>query len=87
MFLHLGFDVVVPIEDIVVIIGWAPKGTEKNKINKKFFRKEEKEGHIITIVEEKIKSLVITNKERHYLSPISKQTLAKRSIKKVFTGG
>ncbi|QEK10887.1 DUF370 domain-containing protein [Crassaminicella thermophila] len=90
MFLHLGKDVVVPIENIVAIIDSA--SIEKSKDSKEFFRIAEEEGFVEKISDEKIKSCIIAEfvekngkptkkvvKTVIYYSPISSVTLQKRA--------
>jgi len=81
MFLHIGTDVLIRTSEIIAII--ASKGlNEKNKTNKRFLKEIMNEGEIIDIsnLETKnSKSIVLVNKNQVYISPISPQTLYKRS--------
>lgn len=77
MFLHLGGDTVVLKNDIIAIMDYK-KGF--SVINKEFIKIAEEEGFIETISETgKEKSYVITT-EKIYISPISCNTLKKRSV-------
>lgn len=76
MFLHLGGDVMVLKKDIIAILDIK---TKQSGATKEFLEIAKDEEFIKTIyAEEKEKSFVITNKEI-YLSPISCNTLKKRS--------
>ncbi|WP_053955130.1 extracellular matrix regulator RemB [Inediibacterium massiliense] len=90
MFLHLGKDIVIPIQNIISIID--ADSIQKSKYSKEFFKTAEEEGFVIKISDEKIKSYVITEevqikrkgmekivKTIIYYSPISSITLQKRS--------
>lgn len=89
MFLHLGGDVVVPLENIIGIID--VNSIAKSKDSKAFFKIAEEEGFIYKISEEEPKSYIITEKVIKkkkgvekiiktviYSSPISSVTLQKR---------
>ncbi len=78
MFLHLGRNVVVPLEEIVAIIDMASALT--SKITREFVNAAQEEGFIkeINSSELKPKSIVITGKDI-YFSPISSTTLCKRA--------
>lgn len=90
MFLHLGKDFVVPIKDIIAIID--AETALKSKDTKDFFQIAKEEGFIYSIVNEGIKSYVITEKVQKdkvngsdirtsiiYTSNISSATLSKRA--------
>lgn len=87
MYLHIGANIVIPLNDVVAIFEWSQKAKEKNKKNISFFKIASINGQVETIVDGKIKSLIVTSKEKLYLSPISKQTLSKRCIQNVIMGG
>ena len=87
MYLHIGANMVIPLKDVVAIFEWSQKAKEKNKKNIRFFKIASKNGEVVTVTEGKIKSLIVTTKEKLYLSPISKQTLSKRCIRNVIMGG
>ena len=83
MYLHIGSDVLLSTSDIIAIIGY--KGDEdNNKLNKSFLQQVYKEGEVINIsnlATENAKSMVLVNNNLIYISPISPQTLYKRSKK------
>jgi len=79
MFLHLGGDKIVPKKNIIVILDYK-KGT--SSINREFIQIAKDEGFIENISDQdKEKSYVIT-KDKIYISPISCNTLKKRSREK-----
>lgn len=76
MFLHLGGDKIVPKKDIVAILDYK-KG--HSAINREFIQIARDEGFVENIsAPDKEKSYVITT-EKIYISPISCNTLKKRS--------
>ncbi len=90
MFLHLGKDIVIPIKDIIAIID--ANTAFKSADTKEFFQIAKEEGFIHNIVDEGIKSYIITEKVEKdksnlsdirtsiiYSSNISSTTLAKRA--------
>jgi len=90
MFLHLGGDVVVPLENIILIIDVS--SVSKSKDSKAFFQIAEEEGFVYKISKEEPKSCIITEKIEIknkgaekivktiiYYSPISTVTLHKRA--------
>lgn len=90
MFLHLGKDFVIPIKDIISIID--AETSLKSKDTKNFFEIAKEEGFIYNIVDEGIKSYIITEKVEKdkrnssdvrksiiYTSNISSATLSKRA--------
>jgi regulator of extracellular matrix RemA (YlzA/DUF370 family) len=81
MFLHIGTNVMIRTNEMIAIID--RKGNDdKNKINKKFLEKIKDIGEIIDISDletENAKSMVLVNNNVIYFSPISPQTLYKRS--------
>jgi len=83
MFLHIGTNVLIRTTEMIAIID--RKGLkEMNKTNKKFMETVIKEGEVIDIsdsVSENAKTLVLVNGNKIYISPISSQTLYKRSKK------
>ncbi len=80
MFLHLGSDKIVPKKDIIVILDYK-KGN--SAITKEFIQIARDDGFVETIAEpEKEKSYVITT-EKIYVSPISCNTLKKRSRERI----
>lgn len=79
MFLHLGNDIVVQLNDIIAIMDMET--TTVSKITREFLTIAEEEGFIINISEGLPKSYVITEvnkKSKIYISPISSVTLLKR---------
>lgn len=90
MFLHLGKNFVVPIKDIIAIID--AETALKSQDTKDFFEIANEEGFIYNIVNEGIKSYIITEKVEKdkiygssirksiiYTSNISSTTLSKRA--------
>lgn len=81
MYLHIGSDKLIRIEEIIAIINY--KGAkDKNIINKRFLKQVKKNGALIDISNietNNAKSLVFVNNNKVYISPISPQTLYKRS--------
>lgn len=80
MFLHLGENIVVPVKDIIGIFDFDRTMYSTDTIQ--FLRMAEEDGFVIRITEEKPKSFVIAEvdkKSRIFLSPISSNTLAKRT--------
>lgn len=89
MFLHLGKDYVIPLKEVIAIID--AKSGLKSKISKEFFKTAGEEGFINSIVDEDIKSYIITERVEKdkqtgqkirnsiiYSSNISSNTLLKR---------
>lgn len=74
MFLHLGSDVVVPLNEVISIINLDK---DYSPLNQEFLKTAEEEGFVIQLSEEPI-SCVISAKHI-YLSPISVRTLSKRA--------
>ncbi len=86
MYLHIGTDVLLREKDVIAIIG--RKGEkDKSRINRRFLKQKENEGKINNISNNNEKSFVITSDDFVYISPISPQTLSKRSRKKEFQEG
>lgn len=80
MFLHLGKNVVVPIEDVIGI--FDIETTMYSSDTSQFLRLAEEDGFVERITNEKPKSFVIAEvdkKSKIYLSPISSSTLQKRT--------
>lgn len=80
MFLHIGGEYIVSLDDIVAIIDMERSTISQDTRN--FLKESEEEGFIINVdAEEMPKSFVITqekHKSKVYLSPISTTTLFKR---------
>ena len=77
MFLHLGQDVLVPLEDAVSIVNLAGEGTSDNEL---LVKTATEQGFVIQLSEDPISCIVTTS--RIYLSPISVQTLQKRALRR-----
>ncbi|MFY9526927.1 MAG: DUF370 domain-containing protein [Firmicutes bacterium] len=77
MFLHLGQDVMVPLEDVVSIVNLAGVGTSDNEL---LVKTATEQGFVIQLSEDPISCIVTTS--RIYLSPISVQTLQKRALRR-----
>jgi hypothetical protein len=80
MFLHLGENVVVPINDVIGI--FDIETTMYSSDTSQFLRMAEEDGFVERITKDKSKSFVIAEvdkKSKVYLSPISSSTLCKRS--------
>ena len=82
MFLHLGGDCVVSVNDVIAIIDMEKSTISQDTRN--FLKISEEEGFIINVVENEMpKSFIIVqekNRSRVYLSPISTNTLNKRNF-------
>lgn len=80
MFLHLGENVVVPINDIIGIFDMEATMYSSDTIQ--FLRMAEEDGFVERITKNVAKSFVIAEvdkKSKIYLSPISSSTLCKRT--------
>ena len=80
MFLHLGENVVVPINDIIGIFDMETTMYSSDTIQ--FLRMAEEDGFVESITKNVAKSFVIAEvdkKSKIYLSPISSSTLCKRT--------
>ncbi|HSL85323.1 MAG TPA: extracellular matrix/biofilm biosynthesis regulator RemA family protein [Bacteroidales bacterium] len=75
MFLHIGSDYVVPLEEVVFIIDAALLNTSAT--TRSFIERIKSEKQIIDLTEESPKSYVITEDKIIY-SPISSGTLQRR---------
>jgi extracellular matrix regulatory protein B len=75
MFLHIGADYVVPMEEVILIIDAALANT--SVATKKFIEKAKSEKQIIDLTDDSPKSYVITVDKIVY-SPISSGTLQRR---------
>ncbi|QIB27856.1 extracellular matrix regulator RemB [Caloranaerobacter azorensis] len=75
MFLHLGKDCVIPLEDIICIIDHK---SLKSKDTREFFNIAEEEGFIENITDKKIKSYIIT--EKTYIDKKSSSKIRKSII-------
>jgi regulator of extracellular matrix RemA (YlzA/DUF370 family) len=75
MFLHLGGNVTVPMNNVIAII------STKSKITQEFLKTAAEEGFVEKTSEDRPKTIVITEadkKSKVFLSPISSATLYKR---------
>lgn len=80
MFLHLGENVTVLMKDIIGIFSY--ENLNYNDENRRFIRLAEEDGFVIRISNDMPKSYVVAETDKQskiYLSPISAQTLIKRS--------
>jgi hypothetical protein len=80
MFLHLGENVVVPINDIIGIFDMETTMYSSDTIQ--FLRMAEEDGFVERITKNVAKSFVIAEvdkKSKIYISPISSSTLCKRT--------
>lgn len=80
MFLHLGEDVTIMLKDVIGIFSY--ENLNFNDENRRFLRLAEEDGFIVRISKEIPKSYIVAeidNQSRVYLSPISVNTLIKRS--------
>lgn len=86
MFLHLGSDIIINTKYIVAIMDLDT--TSVSKITKEFLKKSTQNNKVINVSDIDLpKSYVITNEngeKKVYISPISAQTLYKRSENKDF---
>lgn len=80
MFIHLGGDVVVPLNDIIAIMDIESSSISHD--TREFLQTAEDEGFIRKIANDNPKSFILSEKNNKtiiYLSPISSVTLQKRS--------
>lgn len=84
MFLHLGADIIINTKYIVAIMDLDT--TSVSKITKEFLKKSTEKNCVINVSQIDLpKSYVLTDengKKKVYVSPISSQTLYKRSENK-----
>ena len=77
MYLHLGNNVSVPLDDIIGIFDLDNAST--SRITRTFLRAAEEEGMVITVGEDLPKSLVVCcprgSWQRVYISPLASSTL------------
>ena len=80
MYLHLGSNVSVPLDDIIGIFDLDNAST--SRITRAFLRAAEEEGLVITVGEDLPKSLVVCcprgSWQRVYISPLASSTLMGR---------
>lgn len=77
MFLHLGEDTVVLTKDIIVIMDMD--GATISKFSRELLRKGELDGNIVTVSSLLPRTIIITLDNKIYLSPVSANTLLKKS--------
>jgi extracellular matrix regulatory protein B len=80
MFIHLGGDIVISINDVISIMD--VESSNLSNTTKEFLSIAEDEGFIRKISEDDPKSFILTEKDNKtiiYLSPISSVTLLKRA--------
>ncbi len=80
VFLHLGEDMVIPMNDVIGIFDM--ESCMYNSDTTQFLRLAEEDGFVIRINKERPKSMIITEVNKKsviYLSPISSKTLSKRT--------
>lgn len=76
--LHLGVDIMLPVRDIVAIIGLRASGHEETAL---FLRHHAAAGQVIAVGDQPPKAVVIAQvngQTRLYLTPISPGTLRRR---------
>lgn len=76
MFLHIGDDVVVPAQDLIMILDL--RSATAGVATREFLEISKDEGMLVKVGEGEAKALVLTS-EKGYLSPISSLTLTGRS--------
>lgn len=74
MFLHIGGDVIIPMQDVIGIFDLS---SAKNSSTEEFLSVAKEEGFVVDQIDGEKKSFVLVN-ERIYLSPIASSTLRKR---------
>lgn len=77
MYIHIGGDVILPAEQVIGIFPYQKKGLSKH--TEAFLKDRDNKNTSIMISKDTVKSIVITG-EKVYYSPVSSQTLYKRSI-------
>jgi extracellular matrix regulatory protein B len=80
MFIHLGGDIVISINDVISIMD--VESSNLSNTTKEFLSIADDEGFIRKISEDEPKSFILTEKDNKtiiYLSPISSVTLLKRA--------
>lgn len=87
MYLHIGGDFVVSIDEIIAILDMERSTISQD--TRVFLKVSEEEGFIVNVIENEMpKSFIIVqekNMSRVYLSPISTSTLLKRYNKLEYT--
>lgn len=81
MFLHLGSDIVVALDEVVLINDYK---TVRSIANREFLEKVRSQNRIVDVASNSPKSFVVT-KEKIYLSAISSVTLKKRAANLLYS--
>jgi hypothetical protein len=79
MFIHIGENIVVPLNDVIAIIDIG--SSEISNDTKQFLKIADEDGFVRRIAKDEPKSLILTEKNKKsivYLSPISSVTLCRR---------
>ncbi|MED4161817.1 extracellular matrix regulator RemB [Halalkalibacterium halodurans] len=76
MFIHLGGDHVIRSKDVIAILDRDME--QSSGVTKEYLEHHQKNGNIVTISSDLIKSIVVTPNTIYY-SPISSVTLKRRS--------
>lgn len=87
MYIDIGYDITLATKTVVAIIGYTTRGSEANKYNDRFLSAMERGGEIIDISGGKVKSIILADPNRVYLSSLSKKTLLKRYLSNGLNGG
>jgi len=85
VFLHIGEEMIVFLNDILAIMDIERTTTSNN--TREFLKKCEEKGQVVTVSNEIPKSFILTvrnGKQTVYLSPISAATLKKRVVKTAY---
>jgi len=79
MYLHIGGDNVIDRRDIIGV--FDIENSTVSNITREYLRKSEKNGRVITIMNDMPKSFIVINKDKEiyvYLSSLAPATLKKR---------
>lgn len=82
VFLHIGEEMIVFLNDILAIMDFERTTTSGN--TREFLKRCEEKGQVVTVGNDLPKSFILTvrnGKQTVYLSPISAATLKKRVLK------
>jgi len=85
MFLHLGNDAVIYMDDIVAVFDMD--NTTVSRQSREFLAKAQKTGEVIDICDDLPKSYIVTEHEgktKVYISSVSSKTIAKRAKSRRF---
>lgn len=86
MYISITSDVLLPIKNLVAVIGCTKREIEKNKINRNFLEASQQRNGLIDICGENRKSIIVADKDIVYLTSVSSKTVIKRCISG-FSGG